>query len=94
MGYWCNDDQTEVTVHDTWFAKGYLCDTHTGVAVNALEQYTKETGDETPCVVVSTASPFKFAPALLPALDLDFEGTTSRCWRPWRSSPVCPPPLL
>jgi len=75
VGYWCNDDQTEVTVHDTWFAKGYLCDTHTGVAVNALEQYTKETGDETPCVVVSTASPFKFAPAILPAMDLDFEGT-------------------
>ena len=75
VGYWCNDDQTEVTVHDTWFAKGYLSDTHTGVAVNALEQYTKETGDQPPCVVVSTASPFKFAPAILPAMDLDFEGT-------------------
>ena len=75
LGYFCNDDQTEITVHDTWFAQGYLCDTHTGVAVNAYEQYTKETGDETPCVVVSTASPFKFAPAILPAMDLDFQGT-------------------
>ena len=75
VGYWCNDERTEVTVHDTWFAKGYLCDTHTGVAVDALEQYTKETGDQTPCVVVSTASPFKFAPAILPAMDLDFQGT-------------------
>ena len=75
VGYWCNDDRTEITVHDTWFAKGYLCDTHTGVAVDALEQYTKETGDQTPCVVVSTASPFKFAPAILPAMDLDFQGT-------------------
>ena len=75
VGYWCNDEKTEVTVHDTWFAKGYLSDTHTGVAVNALEQYTKATGDQTPCVVVSTASPFKFAPAILPAMDLDFEGT-------------------
>ena len=75
VGYWCNDERTEVTVHDTWFAKGYLCDTHTGVAVDALEQYTKATGDRTPCVVVSTASPFKFAPAILPAMDLDFEGT-------------------
>ncbi|MBR5536757.1 MAG: threonine synthase [Clostridia bacterium] len=75
VGYWCNDERTEITVHDTWFAKGYLCDTHTGVAVDALEQYTKETGDQTPCVVVSTASPFKFAPAILPAMDLDFQGT-------------------
>ena len=74
IGYWCNDDQTEITVHDTWFAQSYLCDTHTGVAVNALEQYTAQTGDTTPCVVVSTASPFKFAPAILPAMDLDFQG--------------------
>ena len=26
-------------------------------------------------MVVSTASPFKFAPAILPAMDLDFQGT-------------------
>ena len=75
VGYFCNDDQTEVTVHDTWFANGYLCDTHTGVAINAMEQYHKDTDDHKPCVVVSTASPFKFAPAILPAMDLDFEGT-------------------
>ncbi len=74
VGYCCDDAQTEITVHDTWFAKGYLCDTHTGVAVDALHQYTKETGDQTPCVVVSTASPFKFAPAILPAMDIDFKG--------------------
>ena len=75
VGYWCNDNQTEITVHDTWFAQSYLCDTHTGVAVNALEQYTAQTGETTPCVVVSTASPVKFAPAILPAMDLDFQGT-------------------
>ena len=74
VGYWCNDEQTEVTVHDTWFAKSYLCDTHTGVGVNCLEQYVKETGDQTPCVVVSTASPFNFANDILPAMDLDFQG--------------------
>ncbi len=74
VGYCCDDARTEITVHDTWFAKGYLCDTHTGVAVDALDQYTRETGDTTPCVVVSTASPFKFAPAILPAMDIDFKG--------------------
>ena len=40
-----------------------------------MEQYHKDTDDHKPCVVVSTASPFKFAPAILPAMDLDFEGT-------------------
>jgi len=74
VGYWCDGAQTETTVHDTWFARGYLTDTHTGVGVNCLEQYTKETGDQTPCVVVSTASPFKFANDILPAMDLDFQG--------------------
>ena len=40
-----------------------------------IKQYHKDTNDHKPCVVVSTASPFKFAPAILPAMDLDFEGT-------------------
>lgn len=74
VGYCCDDVQTETTVHDTWFANSYLCDTHTGVAINALEQHRKASGEQTPCVVVSTASPFKFAPAILPAMDLDFQG--------------------
>ncbi len=74
VGYCCDNAQTEITVHDTWFANSYLCDPHTGVAINALEQYRKDSGDSTPCVVVSTASPFKFAPAILPAMDLDFQG--------------------
>ncbi len=74
LGFWCDDKLTAATIHDTWFGRGYLCDTHTGVAVNALQQYVALTGDKTPCVVVSTASPFKFAPAILPAMDLDFTG--------------------
>ena len=74
LGFWCDDKLTTATIHDTWFGRGYLCDTHTGVAVNALQQYVALTGDKTPCVVVSTASPFKFAPAILPAMDLDFTG--------------------
>ena len=74
LGFWCDDKLTTATIHETWFGRGYLCDTHTGVAVNALQQYVALTGDKTPCVVVSTASPFKFAPAILPAMDLDFTG--------------------
>ena len=31
-------------------------------------RYRQETGDERPCVVASTASPYKFAPAVLPAV--------------------------
>ena len=38
------------------------------MAVNVLEQYRAKTEDMTPTLVVSTASPFKFCPAVLEAL--------------------------
>ena len=38
----------------------YALDPHTANAVAVLNSYMCETGDETPCVVVSTASPYKF----------------------------------
>ena len=38
------------------------------MAFSALEQYRAETGDETPAIVASTASPFKFAGSVLEAL--------------------------
>ena len=50
---------------------GYLCDTHTGVAMRVQRKYRERTGDGTPMVVLSTASPFKFAPAILAALGSD-----------------------
>src|SRR5699024_2703121 len=46
----------------------YLIDPHTAVGFSALEQYRKETGDETPAIVASTASPFKFCDNVLSAL--------------------------
>ena len=44
------------------------------MAVNALQQHAALTGDKTPAVVVSTASPFKFAQSILPAIGIDFQG--------------------
>ena len=51
-----------------WEGQHYLIDPHTAVAFDVLEQYRKESGDETPTVVVSTASPFKFCSSVLDAL--------------------------
>ena len=51
-----------------WKEKNYLIDTHTAVAFHVLEEYRRETGDDTPTVVVSTASPFKFCDNVLGAL--------------------------
>ena len=56
-------------------------DTHTAVAVNALEQYQQETGDRTPVLVVSTASPFKFADSVLTALGREVPAGEFDCLR-------------
>lgn len=67
-GGFCDDAATAATIGKLFREHHYLCDTHTGVAVNVYEQYRKETGDATPCVIASTASPYKFAAAVLPAV--------------------------
>ena len=51
-----------------WQEHHYLIDPHTAVAFDVLEQYRKETGDDTPAIVASTASPFKFCDSVLGAL--------------------------
>ena len=64
----CDDAQAKRAIAKVWNEKHYLIDPHTAVAMDALEQYRRETGDETPTLVVSTASPFKFGPAVMEAL--------------------------
>ncbi|RHR08878.1 threonine synthase [Pseudoflavonifractor sp. AF19-9AC] len=67
-GYCCDDQETQKVIGQVYGKYQYLIDPHTAVAVSALEQYRAETGDNTPCVVVSTASPFKFCDSVLEAL--------------------------
>ena len=67
-GYFCDDKETQRVIREIYDNHGYLIDTHTAVAFSALEQYRKETGDETACIVASTASPFKFCNSVLEAL--------------------------
>lgn len=70
-----DDEQTAGTIRDTWEEFGYLIDPHTAVGMNVYGQYVHETGDTTPTVLASTASPFKFsgdvARAILPASELE-----------------------
>ncbi|MCD7872366.1 MAG: threonine synthase, partial [Clostridiales bacterium] len=47
---------------------GYLCDTHTAVAVNVYEEYLNRTSDDIPTVIDSTASPYKFSKSVLYAI--------------------------
>ena len=67
-GGFCDDEKTGETIRRLFEQEGYLCDTHTAVAVNVYEKYVGETGDLTPAVIASTASPYKFSRAVLSAV--------------------------
>ena len=69
-GY-CDDKATKATINEIFKKYNYLCDTHTAVAVNVYEEYTKRTGDETPTVIASTANPYKFSASVLSAITDD-----------------------
>ena len=60
-GYYLNEAETMDTVKETFEKNGYLADTHTAVGIGCARKYIAETGDTTPMVVASTASPYKFA---------------------------------
>ncbi len=67
-GGYCDDEKTKKTIKEVYDKYGYLCDTHTAVAISVYEDYKAKTGDERPVVIASTASPYKFAASVLDAL--------------------------
>ena len=74
IGYFADEATTAATIKDYYENHNYLSDTHTAVALSSAEQYIKETGDTTPIVVASTASPYKFAIDVYKSLCDSFEG--------------------
>ena len=67
-GGFCGEEDTAATIGRYYRDYGYLIDTHTAVAANVMEQYRAATGDTTPTVFVSTASPYKFCDSVLKAI--------------------------
>jgi threonine synthase len=70
----CDDDGTKSAIRAMFDKNGYLMDTHTAVAYSVLCDYREKTDDKRPAVVVSTASPFKFAADVVGALGASPEG--------------------
>lgn len=68
---WADEASAMATVKTVWEKEKYLLDPHTAVAWTVADAYEKETGDATPMIVLSTASPFKFADNVLKALGDD-----------------------
>ncbi len=66
-------DETNETIGRMYSENGYLMDTHTAVAYKVYEDYVKETGDDTPTIIASTASAYKFADSVAHAIGLGEE---------------------
>lgn len=64
----CGDDQAFAAIRSLWEEHGYLMDPHTAVAWRVYDELRMQGTLPGPTVVLSTASPFKFAPAMLQAL--------------------------
>lgn len=63
-----DEEETQAAIARLWKEKNYCIDTHTAVAVSVYEKYKEASGDGTPTVILSTASPYKFPRAVLTAI--------------------------
>ncbi len=68
--YYAEESDCFAAIRETFENTGYLIDTHTAAAVFAAGEYKKSSPDGFKTLIVSTASPFKFAPAVCRALGL------------------------
>ena len=73
-GAYATEEQTAQAIHDTYKRTGYVMDTHTAVASCVCAQYREESGDETKCLIASTASPYKFVGSVMRAIDAEYAG--------------------
>ena len=69
-GGFADVEATNKTIGDMYKDNGYLIDTHTAVGYKVYENYREATGDDTPAVIASTASPYKFAKSVADSIGL------------------------
>ncbi len=55
------EEEITGTIGKLYNEEGYLVDTHTAVGYKVWKDYAERTGDRTPALIASTASPYKFA---------------------------------
>ncbi len=56
----CTDEETAEAIRRVFEESRYLMDPHTAVAEAVYRKYRNASGDATPTIIVSTASPYKF----------------------------------
>lgn len=79
VGGFADQKQINTVIAHTWQNANYVLDPHTAVGVKVCEDYQKATGDATPTVIASTASPFKFAEVVYAAITGEEEKDSIAC---------------
>ena len=70
-GNFATTDEVYAAIKEEYEKENYVMDTHTAVAHVVKNKYVKETGDDKPALVLSTASPYKFPRSICNALNID-----------------------
>ncbi len=68
-GGYATEEEVLNTIRRIFLSDGYVIDPHTAVGACVYDKYRKETGDDTPMILASTASPYKFGRSVLHAVD-------------------------
>ncbi len=68
VGGYAAEAENAAEIKKVYEDTGYVIDTHTGVASAVYRAYKERTGDQTPTVIASTASPYKFSHSVMEAI--------------------------
>ena len=75
-GNYASEEETANTIKKVYESDSYIMDTHTAVAATVYDKYVAQTGDNTPTVIASTASPYKFTRSVMNAIDNEYDKKT------------------
>lgn len=75
-GGYADEKETSEQISKIYKTSGYVIDTHTAVASYVCDKYKAETGDDTPVVIASTASPYKFTRSVMNSIDPEYDKKT------------------
>ena len=73
IGGYTDEAKTAATIKAMYDKEGYIMDTHTAVASGVYNDYVAKSGDKTPTVIASTASPYKFTRSVMNAIDSKYD---------------------
>lgn len=68
---YAKEEEVSNAIRKVYEEENYLMDTHTAVAYVVLNKYISETKDDTPYLIASTASPYKFPKSVLDSLNVE-----------------------